>query len=81
TTDHGRGTQPKEAWKDHGARIGGSDEIWFAVIGPDTTPVGEVKSSGQYYQTQFAKTVAAFLGVAYSNQQQSGEVLSEVINK
>ncbi len=81
TTDHGRGTQPKESWKDHGASIDGSDEIWFAVIGPDITPRGEVTSPGQYYQTQFARTVAAFLGEAYLNQQKSGGILSEVINK
>ncbi len=37
TTDHGRGTAPVD-WKNHGAKIRGSDRIWIAVMGPDTHP-------------------------------------------
>ncbi len=66
TTDHGRGKRPGR-WKKHGRLVFGSGQMWFAVIGPDTPAVGEVKTNAQYYQKQFAKTVASFLGLDYSN--------------
>lgn len=62
TTDHGRGTDPLDSWRSHGSKFPGTDQIWIAVIGPDTPAMGEVKEPGQYYQNQIAKTVAAFLG-------------------
>ena len=43
TTDHGRGASPKSEWKSHGKTYEGSNAIWFAVIGPDTPPLGEMK--------------------------------------
>ena len=81
TTDHGRGTQPKDAWKSHGTEINGSDQIWFAVIGPDTTPMGEIKTGGQYYQNQIARTGAAFLGVEYTGEGKAGEAIEQVLGK
>lgn len=67
TTDHGRGHSPKDTWKHHGIKIKDADEIWFAVIGPDTPASGEMKNPGQLYQNQVAATVAAFLGKSFSN--------------
>ncbi|MFN3839377.1 MAG: alkaline phosphatase family protein [Cyclobacteriaceae bacterium] len=64
TTDHGRGTDA-ESWKHHGIKIPEADQIWMAVIGPDTKPMGEVKASGQLFQKQIAKTMAAFLGLEF----------------
>lgn len=64
TTDHGRGTEPKNKWKGHGSSISNAGEIWMAAIGPDTPARGEVKS-GQYYQNQVAATVAKLLGLDY----------------
>lgn len=64
TTDHGRGTQPKDTWRSHGTDIKGAGEIWMAAIGPDTPAMGEVKS-GQVYQNQVAATVAELLGLDY----------------
>lgn len=81
TTDHGRGTQPVETWKDHGTDIEGSDQIWFAVLGPDTAPLGEIKVSGQFYQNQIARTVAAFLGVDYDGGGRAGELIAGVIDQ
>lgn len=68
TTDHGRGTVPLETWKSHGNEVNGADQIWIAVMGPDTPALGEVKSSGQLYQNQVARTAAAFLGVNYDGE-------------
>ncbi|MEN7550378.1 sulfatase-like hydrolase/transferase [Rapidithrix thailandica] len=76
TTDHGRGTEPLKTWKHHGKSQKGSDEIWIAAIGPDTPALGEVKEKGQLFQNQVAQTVAAFLGVEYTNGHKIGEVLS-----
>lgn len=78
TTDHGRGDTPKEAWKSHGKEHLGSDAIWFAVIGPDTPAVGEMTLSGQWWQNQLAKTIAAFLGLDYSSQRESGKIVKEM---
>ncbi len=79
TTDHGRGTTPKETWKHHGTRIPNADQIWIAMIGPDVKAIGEVKSSGQFYQNQVARTVAELLGVKYE-QPKAGNSISIAAN-
>jgi hypothetical protein len=61
TADHGRGTGPVD-WKDHGIHQPGSDQIWIAVIGPDTPPLGERRGAPVVLQSQIAATVAALLG-------------------
>jgi hypothetical protein len=61
TTDHGRGGGLTE-WKEHGAEQKGSENIWIAVIGPDTRPLGERRSAPPVVQAQIASTVAAFIG-------------------
>lgn len=73
TTDHGRGTQPIETWRNHGGKIAGAGEIWIAVLGPDTPALGEVRMPGQLYQNQVAKTAAAFIGVDYKSDPRIGE--------
>jgi hypothetical protein len=78
TTDHGRGTVPVGAWKNHGSDVPGADQIWLAVIGPDTEATGEMKSKAQYYQNQVAKTAAALLGYTYKNEKPVGEPISSV---
>lgn len=65
TTDHGRGDKNKEEWTSHGSKIEGANEIWFAVLGPDTPNRGEVNSSMQVYQQQFAQTIATLMGYTY----------------
>lgn len=81
TTDHGRGTVPLDTWRSHGDEITGADQIWLAVIGPDTPALGEVRSPAQYYQNQVAKTAAAFLKVDYKNEKKVGEPVSAVMKK
>ena len=75
TTDHGRGTEPLDTWRSHGSKYDGTDQIWFAAIGPDTPAMGEIKTHGQYYQKQIAKTAAAFLGLNFSNGHADGEAI------
>ncbi|HJU45842.1 MAG TPA: sulfatase-like hydrolase/transferase [Chitinophagaceae bacterium] len=62
TVDHGRGDRDKTKWTSHGNTVEDSHEIWFAVMGPGIKTKGEVKEKGQYYQEQFAQTIAELLG-------------------
>jgi hypothetical protein len=80
TCDHGRGDDNK-TWKDHGQKIPESSQIWMAYLGPDTPALGELKTSGQVYQNQIAKTLAALLGLNYTNEKPVGEAITSVIKK
>jgi bisphosphoglycerate-independent phosphoglycerate mutase (AlkP superfamily) len=64
TTDHGRGSGLTE-WKEHGVEEKGSENIWIAVMGPDTAPLGERNHVAPVTQAQIAATVAAFVGKDY----------------
>ena len=64
TADHGRGSGPVE-WKEHGVEEKGSENVWIAVIGPDTAPLGERAHIAPVTQAQIAATVAALVGKDY----------------
>jgi len=64
TTDHGRGSGLTE-WKEHGVEEKGSENIWIAVMGPDTAALGERTHVGAVTQAQIAATIAAFVGKDY----------------
>jgi Metalloenzyme superfamily len=64
TTDHGRGSGLTE-WKEHGVEERGSENIWIAVMGPDTAALGERTHVGAVTQAQIAATIAAFVGKDY----------------
>jgi hypothetical protein len=64
TTDHGRGSGLTE-WKEHGVEEKGSENIWIAVMGPDTPPLGERAHVAPVAQAQIAATLAAFMGKDY----------------
>ena len=66
TTDHGRGSGPVQ-WKDHGVEEKGSENIWLAVLGPDTAPLGERSHIAVVTQAQIAATVAALLGKDFNH--------------
>jgi hypothetical protein len=61
TTDHGRGDGPED-WKHHDWNVDGAENIWIAVLGPDTRPLGERKNAARVTQSQIAATAAALLG-------------------
>ncbi len=61
STDHGRGSG-REEWRDHGTGQKGSNNIWIAVIGPDTPPLGERRNVPAVIQSQIAATVAELVG-------------------
>ena len=60
TVDHGRGRSERD-WTDHGAEVAGAEEVWMAVMGPDTPALG-VREGVQATQAMVAATVAALLG-------------------
>jgi hypothetical protein len=64
TTDHGRGSGLTE-WKEHGVEEKGSENIWIAVLGPDTSPLGERTHTAAVTQAQIAATLAALVGKDY----------------
>ena len=64
TTDHGRGSGPVD-WKEHGVEQPGSEDIWIAVLGPDTPALGERRAIARVTQAQIAATVAALMGKDY----------------
>jgi hypothetical protein len=55
TTDHGRGTNGKQAWRHHGKPFADSDQVWIGMIGPDVRaapkPEGGCASSSQIAAT------------------------------
>lgn len=63
-TDHGRGNPPKD-WHGHGKDVKGSENIWIAILGPDTPPLGERSNTPLIIQAQIAATVAAAVGEDY----------------
>jgi hypothetical protein len=64
TTDHGRGITPKD-WAEHDAGIEGSQEIWIAILGPETPDRGELSNAEPVYQSDLAATLLEILGLDY----------------
>ena len=65
TTDHGRGDAVKTEWTSHNNKIKDAYQIWMAAMGPGIKAKGEVKTTEQFYQKQFAQTMAALLGLTF----------------
>ena len=65
TTDHGRGRTPAD-WRDHGAKVQGSDEVWVAFVSPALTRRGQWRDHPPLTASQFAATIAAWMGVDWS---------------
>jgi Metalloenzyme superfamily len=80
TTDHGRGSGLTE-WKEHGVEEKGSENVWIAVLGPDTAPLGERTHIAPVTQAQIAATVAAFVGKNYNQDvPKAARPIAEVLN-
>jgi hypothetical protein len=61
TTDHGRGDGP-DGWGRHGAEVPGAENVWVALIGPGTAPLGERRDHEPFTLAQVAATVGALAG-------------------
>jgi arylsulfatase A-like enzyme len=62
TTDHGRGRTPAD-WADHDAGIQGCQDIFIAILGPETPAVGEAKDFPDVTQGDVAATMLQYLGL------------------
>jgi hypothetical protein len=81
TTDHGRGRTARD-WSDHGREVDGAEEMWIAVIGPDTPALGERRAGANATQSQIAATVAALLGFDYRRAQpRAAPPIADVIRR
>ncbi len=79
TCDHGRGSGPID-WLEHGVKQKGSENIWIAVMGPDTPARGERVQAAPVTQAQIAATIAALLGEDYpASVPQAATPLAEVL--
>jgi phosphopentomutase/2,3-bisphosphoglycerate-independent phosphoglycerate mutase family metalloenzyme len=80
TTDHGRGRDGR--WTDHGREVDGAEEMWIAVIGPDTPALGERRNAPSVTQAQIAATIAALLGFDYRREElRAAEPIGDVIRR
>lgn len=61
TTDHGRG-DGDENWKNHDWNVAGAEDMWIAVLGPDTPALGARANVPRVTQSQIAATAAELLG-------------------
>jgi hypothetical protein len=50
-------------WVDHGEEVPGSEDIWIAVVGPDTPARGEVAPHPTVHQADVAATLLRLLGL------------------
>ena len=79
TCDHGRGDKIKDQWRDHGEKVEDAGHIWIAVLGPDSKPMGEVKTPTALYQKQIAPTIAALLGFHFVPDHGTSDSISSII--
>lgn len=75
STDHGRGTQPIDTWKDHGSEIKGADQVWLVVFGNGVNVLGEVTKTEQLFSTQIAPTVLQVLAPTVKDAEMKGKSL------
>ena len=64
TADHGRGST-LEDWHSHGDKVPEARQIWIAITGPDTPPVGEAVNTPEAFQRDIAPTMLDLLGIDY----------------
>ncbi len=81
TVDHGRGDVIKEKWTSHNNKIEDSHQIWFAVMGPGIAEKGEVRTSMQILQKQYAGTFAQLLGLDFKCEHEVAKGLLEILVK
>jgi type I phosphodiesterase/nucleotide pyrophosphatase len=66
TTDHGRGKN-SFSWQHHAFFLKGSSQTWLAMIGPNISPLGEMKDKEQIYEKQIAQTIALMVGEKFQS--------------
>ena len=80
TTDHGRGKYLNDKWGSHGASVSNAQNVWTAIIGPDTPSRGEIVDSKTIYTSQIAATIAHLLGYDYKTNRKPGAIIKEMLS-
>ncbi len=65
TTDHGRGGETVQRWMEHNRHLPGSEQVWLGIMGPDISPLGELRMPMQLWQQQLAQTAAQLMGLEF----------------
>jgi hypothetical protein len=78
TSDHGRGST-LEDWHSHGEDVKGAEQVWIAVIGPDTPPRGEAVNLAPCNQRDIAPTVLELLSIGAGYAGVSGKPIGAVL--
>lgn len=65
TTDHGRGHTASD-WRDHSAKVEGSQETWMAFASPKMSARGEWSGETALTTSQVAATLSQWLGVDWN---------------
>jgi bisphosphoglycerate-independent phosphoglycerate mutase (AlkP superfamily) len=64
TADHGRGGAIED-WSSHGKDVAGAEQIWMAIVGPDTPAAGEAANVPEVFQRDVAPTMIDLMGMDY----------------
>lgn len=65
TTDHGRGHTPKD-WRNHGADVEGAEDVWIALVSPESPRRGEWRDHPALRANQVAATIAGWMGLDWN---------------
>ena len=65
TTDHGRGHTPED-WRNHGANVKGSGEVWIAFASPRMSQRGPWRGHAPLSTSQVAATLASWMGIDWN---------------
>lgn len=72
TTDHGRGTDPIDTWRDHGDKVPNAGEVWFVAFGKGVKALGEIDSEEQLYSNQLAPTILELFKLSVTSDNMPG---------
>jgi hypothetical protein len=75
TTDHGRGKN-SFSWQHHAFFLKGSSQTWLAMLGPNISPLGEMKDKEQIYQKQLAQTIAVLVGEDFQSKTSAASAIA-----
>ena len=79
TTDHGRGTDPIDNWRNHGSKYEGTDQTWMIAWGAGIKAKGEVSNSVPIVANQIASTIATILGINYESINEVGKPIDQIL--